>query len=293
MVGKHIARHAGPRVTGPNSQPSCAARGRGCDPPMSDWRPGRAGARPACGGRRSPNSRACRSTTTSGWNRAGDRDRRGRWSARSAAHCASPVTSVTYLHHLLGESPAPPAGPDRRVRPGLLHLLDRMADTPVVVCAADYDVLAWNALGAALLVGIADHSPTDRNVALRLFTTPARARATTPTTRRPSRANASRGCAAAPPATRRPRVQSSSGDCARQRGIPRALGASRTSTWRRSNRKRLQHPMVGWLDLDCQALLDPVADQWVIMYTATPGTPSHEALKLLKVIGTQDLVPRD
>jgi hypothetical protein len=60
----------------------------------------------------------------------------------------------------------------------------------------------------------------------------------------------------------------------------------------RTNRKRLRHPMVGWLDPDCQALLDPVADQWVIIYTAAPGTRSHEALKPLKVIGSQDLVPR-
>lgn len=42
--------------------------------------------------------------------------------------------------------------------------------------------------------------------------------------------------------------------------------------------KRLHHPLVGWLDLDCEALHDPHRDQWIVLYTAAPGTPSHEAL---------------
>jgi hypothetical protein len=61
----------------------------------------------------------------------------------------------------------------------------------------------------------------------------------------------------------------------------------------RSNHKRLRHPVVGWLNLDCEALHDPQCDQWIIFYTAAPGTPSHEALALLKVVGTQDLAIRD
>ncbi|KJE25345.1 hypothetical protein FF36_00478 [Frankia torreyi] len=58
---------------------------------------------------------------------------------------------------------------------------------------------------------------------------------------------------------------------------------------RRSTRKRLNHPDVGWLDLDCDALHDPERDQWIILYSAAPGTPTHRALQLLKVIGTQRL----
>jgi hypothetical protein len=50
--------------------------------------------------------------------------------------------------------------------------------------------------------------------------------------------------------------------------------------------------VVGWLDLDCEALHDPDRDQWVVLYTALPGTPSREALRLLRVVGTQDLATR-
>jgi hypothetical protein len=70
------------------------------------------------------------------------------------------------------------------------------------------------------------------------------------------------------------------------------LWAARDVQARRSARKRLRHPVVGWLDLDCEALHDPDRDQWVVLYTAPPGTPSHEALRLLKVVGTQDLAAR-
>ena len=61
---------------------------------------------------------------------------------------------------------------------------------------------------------------------------------------------------------------------------------------RRSTRKRLRHPAVGWLNLDCDALHDPERDHWIILYTAVPGTPDHDALRLLNVIGTQDLTAR-
>ena len=49
---------------------------------------------------------------------------------------------------------------------------------------------------------------------------------------------------------------------------------------------------VGWLNLDCDALHDPERDHWIILYTAVPGTPDHDALRLLNVIGTQDLTAR-
>jgi hypothetical protein len=66
------------------------------------------------------------------------------------------------------------------------------------------------------------------------------------------------------------------------------VGADRRAD-RRSTRKRLRHPSIGWLTLDCDALHDPATDHWIILYTATPGTPDHDALRLLNVIGTQDL----
>jgi hypothetical protein len=43
---------------------------------------------------------------------------------------------------------------------------------------------------------------------------------------------------------------------------------------RRSTRKRLRHPSIGWLTLDCGALHDHATDHWIILYTATPALPA-------------------
>jgi hypothetical protein len=71
----------------------------------------------------------------------------------------------------------------------------------------------------------------------------------------------------------------------------RDLWAEQDVEVRRSTHKRLHHPVVGWLDLDCDALHDPHRGQWIVLYTAAPGTPPHEALHLLKVVGSHNLDP--
>ena len=50
--------------------------------------------------------------------------------------------------------------------------------------------------------------------------------------------------------------------------------------------KRIEHPEVGLLDLDCQTLVDPDRSQLLVVYTARPGTDSYQKLKLLSVIGS-------
>ena len=52
---------------------------------------------------------------------------------------------------------------------------------------------------------------------------------------------------------------------------------------------RLLHPEVGPLDLHCQRLIDPDQSQQLVVYTAQPGSESHEKLEVLKVIGGQHL----
>jgi len=200
---------------------------------------------------------------------------------------------AAYLHHLAGEVPGPLPGPVRDVRPGLLHLLDRLDDTPAMICDAKYDVLAWNAMAAALIADFSALPPGERNIIWRFFTDPdVRGRHDADGARRFARESVADLRAAA---ARYPR------DAGVRQLVDRLLAASagfrdlwaeRDVQARRSARKRLRHPVVGWLDLDCEALHDPDRDQWVVLYTAPPGTPSHEALRLLRVVGTQDLATR-
>jgi transcriptional regulator with XRE-family HTH domain len=195
-----------------------------------------------------------------------------------------------YLHHLAGETPGPPPGPARDVRPGVLHLLGRLDDTPAIVCDAKYDVLAWNPMAAALIGDFSALPPGERNVVWRFFTDP--------DVRRRHDADGAQRFARESVADLRAASARYPGDSGVRRLVGRLLAASTEfrDLWaeqdvqvRRSAHKRLRHPVVGWLDLDCEALHDPDRDQWVVLYTAPPGSPSHDALRLLKVVGTQDL----
>jgi hypothetical protein len=53
--------------------------------------------------------------------------------------------------------------------------------------------------------------------------------------------------------------------------------------------KRLQHPEVGVMEMQCQFLIDPEQGQTLLVLTATPGTESYERLQLLSVIGSQQI----
>jgi hypothetical protein len=53
--------------------------------------------------------------------------------------------------------------------------------------------------------------------------------------------------------------------------------------------KRFRHPEVGDMELSSQTLLDPEQSHRLLVYTAEPGSASHEKLQLLAVIGTQTL----
>ncbi|MEU3272966.1 helix-turn-helix transcriptional regulator [Saccharomonospora sp. NPDC006951] len=55
--------------------------------------------------------------------------------------------------------------------------------------------------------------------------------------------------------------------------------------------KRYVHPEVGDLELTCQTLLDPDQSHLLLVYTAVPGSESHEKLRLLSVIGSQHIEP--
>ncbi|MFD0522511.1 MmyB family transcriptional regulator [Paractinoplanes durhamensis] len=56
--------------------------------------------------------------------------------------------------------------------------------------------------------------------------------------------------------------------------------------------KTFQHPQVGPITVNCDVLDIADRDQRLVIYTATPGSPSEEALRLLSVIGTQQMINR-
>ncbi|MET9223039.1 MULTISPECIES: helix-turn-helix transcriptional regulator [unclassified Streptomyces] len=195
-----------------------------------------------------------------------------------------------HLFHLSGEEPPREAGGSGHVRPGLLLVLDRLHDTPAQVVSDFGDVLAQNAMAAALLGDVSARPPALRNVVRRMFTDPS-ARALFPeedheTLARHHVANLRAVLAARPddprPAALVAELRAQSPQFAR-------MWDDHEVAVRRSDTKRFRHPVVGELELDCEVLLSPEHDQRLIVYTARPGSAAYERLRLLKVVGLQDL----
>ncbi|AKH85582.1 XRE family transcriptional regulator [Streptomyces sp. CNQ-509] len=195
-----------------------------------------------------------------------------------------------HLFHLAGEEPPRARGAGAHVRPGLLLILDRLTDTPAQVLADCGDVLAQNALSRALSGDTADRAGDGRNIVWRFFTEP-ESRALIPPE---DREDVARRAVADLRATvaRRP-------DDTRVAGLVRRLrarSAEFAALWeahdvavRRREAKRFVHPVVGLLELDCEVLLNPEHDQRLVVYTARPGSESHQRLELLRVVGLQRL----
>ncbi|CPU65861.1 DNA-binding protein%2C HTH regulator [Mycobacteroides abscessus] len=53
--------------------------------------------------------------------------------------------------------------------------------------------------------------------------------------------------------------------------------------------KTLVHPVVGEIEVDCQALTTEDQLQVLLVLTAAPGTEAADRIRLLGVVGTQDL----
>lgn len=182
----------------------------------------------------------------------------------------------------------PPAGhrAGDHVRPGLLHLLDRLADTPAQILSDLGDVLAHNTMSEALLGCVCSIREADRNIVWRWFTDP--------TVRLPYPAEEHEYYSRMHVADLRAAVARRGRDAAATALVDRLHAASPefTALWelhevavRRTARIRVLHPNLGPIELDCETLLTPSEDQRLVMFTAPPGTPEVDRLDLLRVLG--------
>jgi transcriptional regulator with XRE-family HTH domain len=198
-----------------------------------------------------------------------------------------------HLFHLAGEKPEQvTAGPSPDVRPGILHLLDRLDDAPAMVIDAKYQVLAWNQLAAALIADFSALPPRHRNLVRQRFLgcgVPESCRFDSEESTQFARETVADLRAAAARYPDDIEIRELIEELLASSAEFRRLWADHEVGIRRSMCKTVIHPVVGQLTLSCEMLLVPDFDQRVLIYTAEPGTPSHDALQLLKVIGTQDM----
>ncbi|MEU6122395.1 helix-turn-helix transcriptional regulator [Streptomyces sp. NPDC047123] len=195
-----------------------------------------------------------------------------------------------HLHHLAGTPPGPAPGPSREVRQSIVDLLRRLPEAAAVVMSATYEVIAWNDLAAALMEDFSALSRRDRNLVRRAFLGPH------PHGRRLygvsdadefARTSAQHLRAAAARYPHDPEVSGLVEELLTGSEEFAALWAAHDVTARPTLCKTFAHPLVGPVTVSCDVLDITDRDQHVVIYTATPGSPSEEALRLLSVIGTQ------
>ncbi|HWD78547.1 MAG TPA: helix-turn-helix transcriptional regulator [Kribbella sp.] len=196
-----------------------------------------------------------------------------------------------YLYQLAGVPRTPP-GPSRVVRQSILDLIGRLPTTAALVLSATYEVIAWNHLAAALLEDFSQRAPRDRNLLRRVFLGPRSADGRVFGASGDERfaehaTNYLRATAARYPDD--PEVHQLVDEL--RHGSPRfaELWDAHDVAAEPALCKTFDHPLVGPVTVNCDALAIPDRDQQLVLYTAPPGSPSEEALRLLSVVGTQRL----
>jgi transcriptional regulator with XRE-family HTH domain len=187
-----------------------------------------------------------------------------------------------YLFRLAGESPPPAARPSREISPGLRNLLDSLPETPAYVVDAKYDILAWNRLATHFIGDLSGFAGSDRNMIRWMFRLPAAAVPwSEPETARFARSTVAdlRAAYARYPAD--PGIGAL---------VTELLGVSPpfAEMWaehevesRRPLIKRVDHPLTGPLEFECQILHVPDTGQRMIVYCAAPGSPTQAAFRRL------------
>ncbi|GAA2693025.1 helix-turn-helix transcriptional regulator [Actinoplanes palleronii] len=192
-----------------------------------------------------------------------------------------------HLFLLCGHRRQPQHRGDTHISPGLLRVMDRLQDTPAQIIGPIGETLLQTPPAVALLGDETRYTGPARSALYRWFTDPrARDRYLSEDHHLHSRVYV---------AVLRTIVS------AQGPGSPAASFVADlqeypefTDLWHRqevglrwSNAKRFVHPEVGRLDLFCQTLLDPDQSQSLLIFTASPGTESHDKLSLLTVLGTE------
>jgi hypothetical protein len=160
-----------------------------------------------------------------------------------------------YLFRIAGEEPSPAQGPSKEVTQGIRHLLDSMLQTPAYVVSARYDILAWNRLAMHFIGDLSQFPEDNRNMIRWMFSHPA-----VDSHWDEPDAVAFTRCIVAD-----------------LRAAYAKYPGAREVAVRRSTVKRIDHPVTGPIEFECQVLHVQDTDQRLIAYVAAPGSPAREA----------------
>ena len=185
----------------------------------------------------------------------------------------------------LGGHPAPQRVlRDDHISPGVMRILDRLADTPAMVISRYGETLFQTRMAAALVGDETGYTGLARSAWYRWFTDPA-ARRLYPGEHHPKHgrifAAQLRTAYAAAPRGRAGEIVDALLAASTEFA---AIWAEHEVGLSHTDRKTLLHPELGALDLYCQNLFDPDQLQTLLVFTAVPGSASHEKLQLLAAV---------
>jgi transcriptional regulator with XRE-family HTH domain len=169
----------------------------------------------------------------------------------------------------------------QKVQPQLQRLVDDLTAIPAIVLGRRTDILAWNPMAAALVTDFGQIPEKHRNYIRLLFTEPAMRTLYLDWENVALMAVAQLQMEAArTPGD--PRMGTLVGELSTQDEYFRTWWGTGAVAGRGVGAKHLDHPVVGALTLDWDTLTcaaDP--EQHLIMWTAEPGSPSDDALRVL------------
>jgi transcriptional regulator with XRE-family HTH domain len=196
------------------------------------------------------------------------------------------VEERDHLLRLAGHAVPPRLSRGDHVDPGMLRVLDRLEDTPAQVMNHLGETLKQTGPAAGLLGDDGRHTGMARSLAYRWFTDPGSRLIF------PEDDHAAHGRA----------ITALLRDAyTRDRGGSRvtalvdallASGPEFAAIWHEHpvagpycEPKRIRHPRLGLLELHGENLLDPGRSQRLVIFTAVPGSESHEKLRMLSASG--------
>ncbi|WP_280462185.1 helix-turn-helix transcriptional regulator [Nocardia carnea] len=195
-----------------------------------------------------------------------------------------------HLFRLAGHNPPTRGVISEHISPGLLRVLDRLNDTPAEIVTELGETLRQSPMGIALTGDLTRYTGPARSIGYRWFTDAATRQLYAPE----EHAFLTRMYAAG-----LREILTLRGPGSRAAELADLLLA-RSEEFRRvwehheigirpRDIKHFVHPEVGALELNCQRLVDPGQAHALLVYTAVPGSESHDKLHLLSVIGAQSL----
>lgn len=197
-----------------------------------------------------------------------------------------------HLFRLAGHNA--PVGTNRsdHVSPGLMRVLDRLADTPAMVVSELGEALVQTPAAVALFGDARSLQGLMKLGLYRWFMDP-ESRNVFPTEDHDTHAREVVAQARVVAAKHGPGSRAAEIVDVLRAGSPEfeQLWEEHEVATPIAREKRLQHPEVGVIELQCQHLYDFDQGQSLLVFTATPGTESYDKLQLLAVIGAQRMNP--